>query len=363
MSSVSSSSTALKPQLLAPNFRRSLASPIVSSSTTSLPILNRPTSSDPIAIRVLWQSATSRWGDDVGRVDDARDARLGHQAQSETNANLVLGVILARRRLADLNLARQRIQHPPGGVYHPLVVGSRDAGRVGDATNPPYPAGGPVHVQRLGQADLAGEAKLDDAAAPPVAVASARPLADQDVDAGGRDAEQAVEREDGQTERVDRHVAQLRRGGDDARTGEADVDVSLGEGRQHRDRDEVVGDAAAVRLGQGEFDRVPVDGGARARDAARDEARVVRHGGTRVRDLDGAAVGDGLEEAEERYLVRRETGRRRRRAADARDVDRLAGERRQDESLREVPVAGEPDVARCGGCTCHVLVRFVVCNE
>lgn len=66
-------------------------------------------------------------------------------------------------------------------------------------------------------------------------------------------------------------------------------------------------------------------GGAQAGDCARDEARVVCDCGTAVRDLHGAAVGDGLEQAQEGDLMGREARVRGRGASDVGDVNGTAG--------------------------------------
>lgn len=89
-------------------------------------------------------------------------------------------------------------------------------------------------------------------------------------------------------------------------------------------------------------------GGAQAGDCARDEARVVCDCGTAVRDLHGAAVGDGLEEAQEGDLMGREAGVRGRGASDLGDVDGTAGEGRDGEAPGEGPVAGEAEEFRRG---------------
>lgn len=89
-------------------------------------------------------------------------------------------------------------------------------------------------------------------------------------------------------------------------------------------------------------------GGAQTGDCARDEARVVCDCGAAVRDLHRAAVGDGLEEAQEGDLMGREAGVRGRRASDLGDVDGTAGEGRDGEAPGEGPVAGEAEEFRRG---------------
>lgn len=162
-----------------------------------------------------------------------------------------------------------------------------------------------MQMQRLGQADLAGEAQLDDAATTFASRARAGALQDAQLDASRRDAKEAEEREDGGTESVNGDVARFGGGGDDAGAGEAHVHVRLGEGREEAERQQEVGDAPGAGDGDAVLDYVSV-GGAEPGNGARDEARVVCDGCSRVRDLHGGAVGDGLEEAQEGDLVRGE---------------------------------------------------------
>lgn len=159
-----------------------------------------------------------------------------------------------------------------------------------------------MQMQRLGQADLAGETQLDDAATTFASGARAGALQDAQFDAGRRDAEEAKEGEDGGTESVDRDVARFGGGGDDAGAGEAHVHVRLGEGREEAERQQKVGDAPGAGDGDAVLDYVSV-GGAQAGNGAGDEARVVCDCCSGVRDLHGGAVGDGLEEAQEGDLV------------------------------------------------------------
>lgn len=82
-------------------------------------------------------------------------------------------------------------------------------------------------MQRLGQADLAGEAELDDAAAAFAARTGAGALQDSELNSCWRDAEQAKEREDSSTERIDRDVARFGGGCDDAGAGKPHIHVRL----------------------------------------------------------------------------------------------------------------------------------------
>lgn len=189
-------------------------------------------------------------------------------------------------------------------------------------------------MQGLGQADLAREAQLDDAAAAAAAGAGARALQDPELDAGGGDAEEAVQGQEGGPEGVDGHVAGAGGGGDDAGAGEAHVHVGLGEGGEEGQGQEEVGHAAGAVGRQRVLDDI-VGGGAGPGHGARDQAGLVGYRGAGVRDLHGAAVGDGLEEAEEGDLMGGEARRRRRGAADARDVDGPAGEGGEDEPVGE----------------------------
>lgn len=82
-------------------------------------------------------------------------------------------------------------------------------------------------MQRLGQADLTGEAKLDDAAAAFAARTGAGALQDSKLNSCGRNAEQAEEREDSSAERINRDVARFGGGCDDAGAGKPHVHVRL----------------------------------------------------------------------------------------------------------------------------------------
>lgn len=104
-------------------------------------------------------------------------------------------------------------------------------------------------------------------------------------------------------------------------------------------------------------------GGAQAGNCACDEARVVCDCGTAVRDLHGAAVGDGLEEPQEGDLMRGEARVRGRGASDLGDVDGTAGEGRNGEAPGEGPVAGESEVFRRGArhfCFCLSFTPLLV---
>lgn len=89
-------------------------------------------------------------------------------------------------------------------------------------------------------------------------------------------------------------------------------------------------------------------GGAQAGDCARDEARVVRDCGAAIGYLHGAAVGNGLEEAQEGDFMGREAWVRGRGASDLGDVDGTAGESRDGEAPGQGPVAGESEEFRRG---------------
>lgn len=197
-------------------------------------------------------------------------------------------------------------------------------------------------MQCLGQTDLAGEPQLDQPTSPFPARAGAGALQDANLYPRRRNAEKGEQGEDGGAEGVDGGVTGLGGGRDDAGPDEADVHVRLREGGEEAEGHEVVGDAPRAADGEVVLDDVPL-GGAEAGHGARDEARVVRHGGAGVGDLHGAAVGDGLEEPQEGDLMVRQARVRRRGAADLGDVDGAAGEGGQSQALREAAVARETE--------------------
>lgn len=82
-------------------------------------------------------------------------------------------------------------------------------------------------MQRLGQADLAGKAELDDTAAAFAAGTGAGALQDSELNSCGWDTEQAEEREDSSTEGIDRDVARFGGGCDDAGAGKPHIHVRL----------------------------------------------------------------------------------------------------------------------------------------
>lgn len=196
-------------------------------------------------------------------------------------------------------------------------------------------------MQRLGQAHLAGKAHLDTATTTGATRSRAGALQDAQLNTRRWDTKKAKEGQDGGAEAIDGHVACGVGGrGDDAGAGKADVHVGFGEGREEREREEEVGDAARAVGREGVLDHI-VGGGARAGDGAGDEARVVCNGSSGVGDLHGGAICDGLEEAEEGDLVRAKTWCGGRGGADAGDVDGAAGEGREDEAMGKGLVACE----------------------
>ncbi len=156
-----------------------------------------------------------------------------------------------------------------------------------------------MEMQRLGQAHLRRAPQLHEPAA--AGGPRARALQDPQLELRAEDAEGVVQRQDGRPQAVDAHVARLRRGGDDARAAEAHVERRRREGRQQAEREQEVADAA--RAGGGEDVLEDVARRAQAGDAPGDEAGAVGEGRAGVGDLDGRAVGDGFEEAEEGDLV------------------------------------------------------------
>ena len=197
-------------------------------------------------------------------------------------------------------------------------------------------------MQCLGQANLAGEAELDDTTTAAASGTGARAREHAQLDARWRDAEHAVQREHGRAEGVDRDVAGEMGGrGDDAGASEADVHVGFGEGREQGEREEEVGDSSCVVGGKAVLNYIANGAGVDARDGAGDQTGLVCDGGARVRDIDDGTVGNGLDQTQERDFVGGETRVCGTAAADLGDVHRAAGEGRENDPFREGAVARE----------------------
>lgn len=110
------------------------------------------------------------------------------------------------------------------------------------------------------------------------------------------------------------------------------------EGGQQTERQKKIGDTAGVIHRDVVLDDIAVRG-SKAGNRSRDQTRVVCDGRARVRDLHRAAVGDGLEQAQEGNLMRGETRISGRCASDFGDMNWSTSESGEDQSLRKGPVS------------------------
>ncbi|KAI1004081.1 hypothetical protein K3495_g4128 [Podosphaera aphanis] len=178
-------------------------------------------------------------------------------------------------------------------------------------------------MQRPRQTQLAREPKLDDPGATNASRTRATALQDANIELARNDAEVRVEGEQCGANRIDADVAAGCGAGDDAGPFEPDLERGLAESAEEAESVEEPADAATARCW--EMARHHLAGAAATRAPAREEPGGVAETGAGVGDLDNRAIGDGIEEAQERDFVGREARLGRGRGADLGDVDGSAG--------------------------------------